>query len=66
MAKKKAVVIPNLVRKTTAKEFLKDTHNMRISGEFLDGADAAVMQVLSQAATRAKDNNRKTVKVSDL
>jgi histone H3/H4 len=66
MAKKKSKkkTAPDLVVKSKCKEVLKG-HDCNVAGDALDGLNMVVQWYLEQAATRAKNNGRKTVRAHD-
>ena len=53
-----ALAVKSAVRKSVKK--------MRISGDFWNGLDKSIMDLVSDAAARAKANGRKTIRGSDL
>lgn len=55
---------PDLVVKSKCKEVLKKA-KCNVAGDALDGLNHVVQWYLEQAATRAKNNNRKTVRAHD-
>ncbi len=52
-----------LVVRSKIKEYAK---GMNVSGDFADALSKKVEQLIADAARRAKDNNRSTVKPRDL
>jgi histone H3/H4 len=61
-AKKKGA--PDLVVKSKCKEVLKGK-KCNVAGDALDGLNMVVQWYLEQAATRATNNGRKTVRAHD-
>jgi histone H3/H4 len=58
----------NIVIETRVKEFIraKGGDDMRCDGSLMDAINAEVECLLEDAITRAKGNDRKTVRPSDL
>jgi histone H3/H4 len=62
--KKKKTNTPDLVVKSKCKEVLKKA-KCNVAGDALDGLNMVVGWYLEQAAARAKNNGRKTVRSHD-
>ena len=62
--KSKAKAVPDLVVKSKCREALKSA-NCNVAGDALDGLNMVVGWYLEQAAARAVNNGRKTVRAHD-
>ncbi len=65
MAKKKAPKLPQFVVKSAIKEFAK-SHDMMVGSDSYDAINERIGEMLMTAATRCKENKRKTLKAYDL
>ncbi|MBU1891203.1 hypothetical protein KJ782_07015 [Patescibacteria group bacterium] len=57
---------PLLVKVATVKAYLKAKGEVRVGGEFMACFNDEVARMLDRAYARCADNNRKTVRPSDL
>lgn len=64
MAKKEKEA-PRFTSKATIKEYIRDQHGLRVSGEFLEKVDGMFSALMDRAADRTKENKRGTVKPCD-
>lgn len=62
---KKKKEAPRFTSKATIKEYIRDAHALRVSGDFLEAIDDKFAAMLDAAADRTKDNKRGTVKPAD-
>jgi histone H3/H4 len=68
MAKEtKKIEIPTMVVQSKVKEFAKTIDpDIRMSGEFLAELNEQLAQIVNNSVRRCHENNRKTLKPSDL
>jgi len=68
MAKAKKAAKPALVQVILVSRIKEVSHaaNVRVSGDFLDAVNAAVVALVKKAVDRAKANGRHTVRPQDI
>lgn len=65
MANKKSET-PTLTVASKTKEYIKDSSEVRVGGEFLDALNEHVIQTINRAIKRCEGNGRKTLRPEDL